>query len=423
MTHRAVTAASQRASRPHPLVVLVRALVVALLAAAAILGVALAFAPPPAVAATPVPIEAAEPGAASVAWPETARAAGYAVVGVDGAAEAWGSDQAHPMASITKLVTVLVVLDAHPIEGDDRGAEITLGRPDLVALGEALADNAPIAPVYDGMVVTQRDLMEWALVDSAGNAAWSLANWGFGSIDAFLDASAAWAERHGLEQTSLADPIGLSARSVSSAADLTRIGLLAVADPVVLATLQLEEVAIPGIGIAPSTNRILGEGFVDGGKTGTLKVWGRNLFVTAERVVDGEPRRIVAVVMGTIAADETDEAMLTLLDSLWDDFQRRTIVPAGTVVAEFRAPWGATTTASTLSDLDADVFGAQQPTATAEAGAVEPGAPRSEVGQASLTDHDGETSSTPVRADGMLAAPDLAWRLTHPVDVVGWYFD
>src|SRR5699024_2725929 len=140
-------------------------------------------APAPAVAGEPV--EAAPPDlpAAEVAWPETARAAGYGVVGIDGGAdvwETWGSDDAHPMASVAKLVTVLVVLDAHPIEGDSRGAVIELDRDDVEAQARAVRENAPIAPVFDGMQVTQRDLVEWSLVDSAGNAIWSLANWAFG---------------------------------------------------------------------------------------------------------------------------------------------------------------------------------------------------------------------------------------------------
>jgi serine-type D-Ala-D-Ala carboxypeptidase (penicillin-binding protein 5/6) len=420
----AVTAVTQRRSRPHPLVVLLRVLVVLALVAALLLALAVAFAPAPSVA--PRAVAAPQPAAtpAAVAWPEEARSAGYAVVGYDGAIEAWGSDEAHPMASVTKLATVLIVLEAHPIEGDGRGAEIALDADDVRAQGRAIADNAPIAPVYDGMVVTQRDLIEWSLVDSAGNAVWSLANWAFGSIDGFLAAADAWADRHGLAHTSLADPAGLSAQSVSSAADLTRVGLMAVDDPVVLATLQLESVTIPGIGYAPNTNRILGEGDVDGGKTGTLKVWGRNLLVTAERLVDGERRRVVAVVMGTITAEEIDAQMLALVESLWTGFERREVLPAGTVVAEYVAPWGARVEATTQTALEADAFGAIAPSATvAVEERIEPGRPRGEVGTASVTDLAGEVRSTSVRTTGMLAEPDLGWRAAHPLDVLAWYLD
>ncbi len=414
-----VTAATQRARRTPWGVVLLRSLVVLGLAVAVVLATAVAFAPAPAVEATAVPIAEPEAEAASVEWPDS-RSAGYGIVGIDGSARTSGSTDAHPMASVTKLVTVLVVLERHPIAADSRGAEIVLDSADVDALGAAIADNAPIAPVYDGMVVTQRDLVEWALVDSAANAAWSLARWGFGSIDGFLAAADGFAARHGLPQTDLADPSGLDASSVSSAADLVQIGLMAVDDPVILGTLQLESVRIPGIGIAPNTNRILGEGDVDGGKTGTLRVWGRNLFATAVRTVDGEQRRVVAIVMGTITADGIDEQMLALVESLWDDFGERVSLPEGTVVAADRAPWGDTVEATTTADIAVDSFGDIVPSASAEVRSVEVDAPRGEVGEAWAVVGE-ERIAVPVRTGGMLPGPDVQWRLANPVEVLGWY--
>lgn len=424
----AVTAATQRRRRTHPLVVLVRWLVLLALILAIIVATAIAFAPAPRVAAAEVALPAPTGQPASVTWPEAvARAAGYAVVGIDDAREHWGDEDAVPMASLTKLITVLTVLDAHPIAGDDRGAAITLGRADINALGAAIADAAPTVPVYDGMVVDQRDLIEWALVDSAGNAMWSLANWAFGSIDDYLVAANDWAASNGLDDTTVADPSGLSLDSRSTAADMTRLGLLAVADPLVLDTIGMERVSIPG-GSAANTNPLLGDGFIDGGKTGTLRVWGRNLFVTAERDIEGEPRRIVAVVMGVVTQDDMNAAMLALVESLWDDFGTVTLVPQGTPVAEFRAPWGSIVRAATVADLQTDAFGPHLPSARfeqtdAEADGIETGAARGQVGTVVVDDLYGVTTQVPVRTEGMLAAPDIAWRLTHPDTAISWYFD
>ncbi|MCR8669696.1 D-alanyl-D-alanine carboxypeptidase family protein [Agrococcus sp. HG114] len=412
-----------RAGRTHPLVVLVRALlVIALVAAVALVGAAL-VAPAPAIAAERLDARRAALPAAHIDWPEEARAAGYGVVGIDGGEdvwESWGSEEAHPMASVAKLVTVLVVLDAHPIEPGSRGAVIALDADDVAAQARALRENAPIAPVFDGMQVTQRDLIEWSLVDSAGNAIWSLANWAFGDMDGFAAAAAAWTDRHGLDRTVLADPAGLDARTVSSAADLTRAALMAVEEPVVLATIQLESVRIPGIGIAPNTNRILGEHDIDGGKTGTLKIWGRNLFVTAVREVDGEPRRVVGVVMGTIAADETDAAMISLLESVWPNFATRTIVEEGDVIAEYRAPWGASTRAVAAGGLDAHVFADDAPGWSATVEPIAAGAVPQHVGEVRLERGD---ASVPVRTASLLPGPDAWWRIANAPHVLGWYFD
>lgn len=416
-------AETRRARGPHPLVVLFRVLVAMVLAALVALGAAVLLAPTPPVSTTPVEVAPEALPAPAIDWPSAARSAGYGVVGVDGAPDTWdwtGSEEAHPMASVTKLVTVLIVLDTHPIVGDDRGATITLDRDDLAAQQRALDENAPIAPMFDGMQVTQRDLIEWSLVDSAANAIWSLANWAFDDIDGFLAAADDWAARHGLDQTVLEDPAGLDAGSVSSAEDLTQIALLAVADPVVLATIQLESVRIPGIGLAPNTNRILGEHDIDGGKTGTLKVWGRNLFVTAIREVEGVERRVVGIVMGTIAAEETDAAMIQLLESVWPNFGVRTILPEGTVVAEYRAPWGATTDAVTTGALEAHVFADAAPGWTATAEPIEAGTPASAVGEARLEVGD---VAAPVRTTELLLAPDAWWRVTNAPTVLGWYWD
>ena len=418
-----VTAVTQRRYRPHPLVVMLRALLVLLLVAAVAITTAVLIAPTPAVAATPVERSSARLPVPAIDWPEEARAAAYGVVGIDGApdhSEAWGSEDAHPMASVTKLVTVLIVLDAHPIEDGGRGATITLGAADVAAQGRALAQNAPIAPVYSGMQVTQRDLIEWALVDSAGNAIWSLASWAFGGMDGFDAASAEWAQRHGLDQTALEDPAGLDAGSVSSADDLVRIALMAVENPVVLSTIQLESVRIPGIGTAPNTNRILGQHGIDGGKTGTLKVWGRNLFVTAFREVEGVERRVVGIVMGTIAADETDAAMIGMLESVWLNFAARTLLDEGTVVAEYRAPWGASTEAVAAGSLEAHVFADRAPAWTSTAEPIEAGSAPHTVGEVRLETGD---EAAPLRTTGLLLGPDAWWRIANAPVVLGWYAD
>lgn len=416
-----VTAVTQRARRTHPLVVLLRLLVVLALAGAVVLGTLIAVAPTPSIAATRLdapPPPAAEP---TIAWPEAARAAAYAVVGEPDARGAWGSDAPVPMASLAKLVTVLVVLEAHPLDDDERGPEIVLGRDDVNALGRAIAERAPIAVVHDGMVVTQRDLIEWSLVTSAGNASWSLAHWAFGSIDAFLEATAAWAERNGFTGMRVADPAGLDVASVATAAELAQVGLLAVEHPVVLASMQLPSVAVPGVGAAPNTNRIQGQGFIDGGKTGMLFVWGRNLLATAVRVVDGRPERVVGVVLGTVTADAVNEGMLGLIDSLWDEFGEVEVLPAGTPVGEYRAPWGEVVTAATTTPLAVDAFTGLAPSAEVSLEAVRVDVPRGTVGTAVAEATSGERSETTVMTDGILDGPDLAWRIEHAPEVLAWY--
>jgi len=184
---------------------------------------------------------------------------------------------------------------------------------------------------------------------------------------------------------------------------------------------------VPG-GSAANTNPLLGLGFIDGGKTGTLRVWGRNLLVTAERDLEGEPRRIVAVILGVVTQDDMDAAMLALVESLWDDFGTAVLLPSGTLAAEYVAPWGASARATTVAELAADAFGPHVPTpvfATAEsvAAGIEVDAARGQIGSVRVEDAFGTVSDVPVRTEGVLTGPDLGWRLTHPSTAIGWYFD
>ena len=109
-----------------------------------------------------------------------------------------GSEKALPLASITKVVTALTVLDAHPLSLGDDGPTITMSSADVSYYSQQLAMNGSVTAVAAGERYTQRDLLELTLIKSANNFATSLAVWAFGSEDAFLTAAAAWlAERAG----------------------------------------------------------------------------------------------------------------------------------------------------------------------------------------------------------------------------------
>jgi D-alanyl-D-alanine carboxypeptidase (penicillin-binding protein 5/6) len=314
------------------------------------------------------------------------------------------------------------VLDAHPLAGDERGPTITYDAVDVALQDAAFAENAPIAPVRTGATTTQRDLIEYALVDSAANAATSLARWAFGDQDAYVAAANAWLQREGLLGTTVADAAGLDARTVSTAADLVAIGERIVADPVTLSAIQMPSVSIPGIGTAPNTNRILGQHDIDGGKTGTLVVWGRNLFVTAERVIDGVPRRVVVVIMGTIQATVTDEAAIALLETVFANVQQRELLPAGALVGTYEAPWGSSVEATTTETIVGTTWGATVPEVDVELASLPTEGHRTEVGTVTSPSAS-ETVTVLVEPSGRIAAPDLWWRLTHPLDVLGWLTD
>ena len=158
----------------------------------------------------------------------------YAVgaVGFDGLLAA-GNEQA-PMAtaSITKVITALVVLEEHPIAPGEGGPEITYTDADVAIYWDMIAQNGSVAPVQAGATLTLRESLEAMLLPSGNNYAISIANWGFGSVDAFLERARTWLDARGLANTRIADSSGLSLDNVSTAAELVRLGELALENPV-----------------------------------------------------------------------------------------------------------------------------------------------------------------------------------------------
>ncbi len=100
-----------------------------------------------------------------------------------------GLDEVRPIASITKVITALVVLDTHPIAAGSQGATITLTAADSRLVDRYRALNGTTAPAPVGVSITQREVIELMLVASANNYAETLATWAFGSVADYLTAA------------------------------------------------------------------------------------------------------------------------------------------------------------------------------------------------------------------------------------------
>lgn len=115
-----------------------------------------------------------------------------------------------PIASITKLMTMMVVLDAHQNPND----EIEVTEDDV----DHLRNSSSHLPV--GTRMSREDLMHLALMASENRAASALARNYPGGMPAFLNAMNVKARLMGLQETRFFDGTGLNANNVSSARDL-----------------------------------------------------------------------------------------------------------------------------------------------------------------------------------------------------------
>ncbi len=125
------------------------------------------------------------------------------------------ADRVMPIASITKLMTAIVVLDAGlPLE---RLITIRKADRDLLRLtGSRLR--------HDQASLSRRDLLTIALMASENRAAAALGRSTFpGGSDAFVQAMNRKARQLGMENTRFMDATGLDAGNVSTAEDLVKL--------------------------------------------------------------------------------------------------------------------------------------------------------------------------------------------------------
>lgn len=119
-------------------------------------------------------------------------------------------DTQHPIASLTKLMTAMVTLDA----------KLPLG--EIITITPADRDHLrhSASRLRVGVKLTRRDTLLAALAASDNRAAAALARTYPGGLAAALRAMNAKARRLGMNDTHFADPAGLSNDSVSTASDL-----------------------------------------------------------------------------------------------------------------------------------------------------------------------------------------------------------
>lgn len=213
------------------------------------------------------------------------------------------ADAVRPMASITKVMTALVVLEN--VEMDE---QVTIS-PMAAAVGEAGVD------LVTGETRTVRQLLESMLVVSANNAAYALAEHVAGSNAAFVALMNQKARDLGMDETSFTNPHGLDeAAHHTSAEDIATLMEVAMANPKFA-----EIVAINGLDTTidgtrkfyESSNKLLGtyEGAL-GGKTGWTNDAGYCVTEAAKRGEIG----FIAVVLGATSESDRFAQARALLD-------------------------------------------------------------------------------------------------------------
>lgn len=217
-----------------------------------------------------------------------------------------GYNQNHPwpIASLTKVMTVLVFLEQNP----DLNKIITLQHEDMVG-GSSLK-------VTVGTSFKADDLAHAALMASANNAVHSLYRATDLTLPEFVQKMNDKAASLGLTQTHFVEPTGLDAGNVSTPAEYAKLISAALDNPYIQQVMGTTYYVMRPLGkksfAIGNTDRFLRETndfSVQGAKTGLIDESGFNLAVKAQK--DG--KSVVAVVFGNSSWDASFAAAKKLL--------------------------------------------------------------------------------------------------------------
>lgn len=396
----------------------------------------------PASLLAPVPPAVAElqPYTAQTGTPAAVELPGFGASAVGsaqygGVLTAAGSDQPLPIASIAKVVTALVVLDAHPLALGETGPTITMTERDLSFYRGQLAQNGSVRPVSAGLKFTQHDLLELTLIVSANNYAETLAAWAFGSIDEYLVAARDWLARNGMSGITVVDATGIDPANTASATSLLPLAERALADPVIAQIVATASGTMHDIGPMKNTNPVLGDEGVTGLKTGTLFEYGYNLLFSADLTVPGDTGAVdpaasdvgasagesrtvavVGVVLGAPNSSALASSVRTVLSSTRSGFAVVRLTSQGDVFGEYTTPWGQRAALVAAESASAVVWSNQPVSAMVNALPLSDAVAGTKAGAVSFS-AGGRTIEVPLIVDGAIAGPDPWWRLTNPAEV------
>jgi len=248
-----------------------------------------------------------------------------------------------PIASVTKVMTALVVLQDHPLSPGEEGPAITMTAADVGAYEAGVRVGRSELRVAVGEALTERQALEALLVGSANNVADALARWDAGSVPGFVDRMNARAVAEGLAHTHYADPSGVDAGNVSTALDQLQLAEVVLRAPTLAAIVVTPQVTLPMAGTVSNYNSLVGWDGVVGVKTGSTDAAGGCWVFAAQRPIAGGTRLVVGVVLGQRGPDLLQAAFAAgrrLLDGASESAVTATVLAAGSPVGQVAGPGG-----------------------------------------------------------------------------------
>lgn len=362
--------------------------------------------PPPVVSYNLPDIPAPKP--VDLAWPAT----GQASISAQG--YSFTSTNAKPTqistASIAKVITVLCVLQKHPLKIGQQGPVITMSDADVTRLDAEINRNGTHLDIVKGEKITQYQAMEAIMLPSANNIADTLAVWSFGSLEQYRAYAQDFVRKNGMTHTVIgADASGYDVDTKSTTQDLAILAKLALANPVLMKIAGEQSATFETAGTVYNHNRLVGDNVMIGIKTG-LNDGNSGGFLYAARRGN---TTLTGAILDAGTMSEALNSSKRLAESAFDEFEKVKYIKAGTTVGELKTPWGENIGIVTAKDLDVTRWKAERiyPATESETHYVF-GDNAMKTGMVHVRT-DGDKADSETQTIKGLDGPDLLWRLTR----------
>lgn len=359
---------------------------------------------------------ASDQAPANLPWP-AARANAVTVVGQHAALAHAGDTKAAPIASLSKMITALVVLEKKPLRSGEQGPDIEFTAADIETAKHMASVDGVTLPVKAGQKLTEHQLLEGALLFSANNFADKLGTWAYGSDEAFASAANTWLHDHGYTDSHLEEPTGLNAGNVSTPENLLGIAETLLKDPILSPIVREKDTDIPGVGHVENRDKLASDAGFRGVKTGHTNEAGYCLVSARDVHVGSQIVTLVSVSLGAANDQQLADQTRPLLDSMTTNLHEVVVAKKGQVVGEVTDATGASIPLRV--DRDVTLLEWSNEAATVTISPVSLGnpprvatlvatSPLGEDGAGGSVRAGIETAKKPAEAD-------FAWRMTHPV--------
>ncbi|MGN6607162.1 MAG: D-alanyl-D-alanine carboxypeptidase family protein [Jatrophihabitans sp.] len=252
-------------------------------------------------------------------WPQ--RGQGAYRIG-DETPHASAGERPVPIASLAKMMTALLVVDAWPLDPTADGRTITITAADVADTAARHLRDESVVPVAAGERLTERQALMALLLPSANNIAIVLADRVAGSVPAFVDRMNRRAHELGMPDTTYTDPSGFDAHTVSTARDQLLVAEAFADDPTLRAMVRVADYRLPVAGVVHNTDHLVGTAGFAGLKTGSDDAAGGCFAFLVYRSIGGVNVSVIGVVLGQQGHRLVDAALYAakqLVDRLAPD--------------------------------------------------------------------------------------------------------